>query len=91
MTYFINGKEVSCCYVWRDDTTFCFDIGDRDFKDSNGDDYFIHVEYWTDKDKFVFEIWWDNGYLNINECKEQFISEQEKETIKEVMYNLMKQ
>lgn len=92
MTYFIKGKEVSCMHHWLDDNTFVFDIGDGDLTDSNGEDYFIHAEYHTDEDKFVFEIWWeDDYYLDVNDCQEELLTEHEMEVIKEVMLNLMRQ
>lgn len=89
-TFYIKDKEVSCNYLWRDVITFVFDIGDGDLVDSDGDNYFIHVEYHVDTDKYVYEIWWDDEYLNLDECKEEFLTKQEKALIEEVMWHLMK-
>lgn len=91
MSMYLKDKEVSCSYIWKDVNVFALDIGDGDLTDSVGDDYFIHVEYYTDEDKFVFEIWWEDEYLNLNECQEEFLTEREKEVIKEVMWHLMRQ
>lgn len=91
MSMYLKNKEVSFSYIWKDTNIFAIDIGDGDLTDNDGDDYFIHVEYYTNEDKYVFEIWWEDEYLNLNECKEEFLSEHEKEVIQEVMYHLMRQ
>ena len=40
-----------------------FDFGDGELKDFCGDDYFVHLEYYPDKNVWIEEIWWEDECL----------------------------
>lgn len=49
---------------WLDDITYCCDFGDGQLTDNDGN-YFIHVEYHKNEDKWMFEFWYeDENYDN---------------------------
>lgn len=63
-----NGKEISYQTRWIDNDTFSLDAGYGDgLKDSEEDEYFIHIEYHADTDTWVKEVWFEDDYLQVGE------------------------
>ena len=53
---------------WRDDDeVFLFDFGDSELVDRDGDDYYVHLEYHSEENRWVEEIWWEDEYLSFGE------------------------
>ena len=89
-----RNEEVSCMYGWLDNDTFGFDFGDGEFVDSEGDDYFIHIEYHVTDNKWIVEIWWEDDNIDIEELDkidaDEYITEQEIREVKTLAEQLMK-
>lgn len=68
-TVYFNGKNVKYCSSgWRDDdNVFLFDFGDGELVDNDGDSYFIHLEYYEERNEWREEIWWEDEYLTVGE------------------------
>ena len=80
-----NQIEYAC--EWLDDVTFRFDFGDGRFVDDDGEPYFIHCEYHVDADKFIFEVWWEENYI---EADSTFVNDDDKKYIEWFMKELMR-
>lgn len=79
-----RGNEVSCSMSWPDDYTFAFDIGDGEFTDSDGDDYFIHFEYHAYDDEWVVEVCFENEALQVGfPGSDKYITEEEIQYVEE--------
>lgn len=91
-TFIFKGKETSYDYAWFGNTfSFNFGDGDKDFVDSDGDEYFIHCQYCAEPncghvDPFCFGIWWEH---DSTEAGYDELTEEEREYIKEFMFELM--
>lgn len=67
----IGNKELSYLFRWLDNVTFAIDVGYGDgLKDSDNDDYFIHIEYHADTDNWIREVWFEDDYLSVDEWKD---------------------
>lgn len=47
-------------YNYIDNVTFCFDFGEGELVDKDGDSYFVHVEYHLNTGEWVFENWYED-------------------------------
>lgn len=67
----VGNKKLSYLFSWLDDVTFEIDVGYGDgLKDSDNDDYFIHIEYHSDTDNWIREVWFEDDYLSVDEWKD---------------------
>jgi len=70
-TLTFNGKDISYQAGWHDQSTFSLDAGyGEGLKDSDGDEYFIHIEYHADENVWVREVWFEDDYLSVKEWKD---------------------
>lgn len=99
--FVFRGQE--CCYeyYWSgdDEFHFCFNqMGDKDFVDSDGDEYFIHCQYYKDYAEddnelcppWYFERWYEHESLNACDYFDDKLTEAEIDYIKEFMLVAMK-
>ena len=59
-----KGQLLHYDLFYIDKNTFCMDFGDGELKDSDGEDYFWHIEYHLDTKEYIFEIWYENEHRN---------------------------
>ena len=79
-TFLFREQMVTFAYNWLDDDTFGFDFGDGDFVDSEGKDYFIHLEYHVADEEWITEIFWDDNAAVLGfEGSGQYLTDQEQE------------
>lgn len=91
---YFRGEKVSYGWAWDDADTFGFDFGDGDFTDSEGDEYFIRLEYHVADDEWIVEIWWEDvNVINVNEVSfaDDYITKDEIEKVKEFAKQFMKE
>ena len=84
--FIFKNKETSYNWNWLDENTFILDFGDGEFIDADGDSFFIHCEYHLDNQKFIFEIYWEDFIM---EADENYISDSDKEYIKQFIRKLI--
>ena len=84
--FIFKNKETSYNWNWLDKNTFVLDFGDGEFVDADGDSFFIHCEYHLDNHTFIFEIYWEDSVMKADE---NYISDSDKEYVKQFMKKLM--
>lgn len=70
-------------YGYIDKSAFCFEFGDGQFTDEDGDSFFYHTEYHLDTRQWIFQKWYEDEV-----CEAQFNVE-EKNYVVAVMKELM--
>ena len=86
--FIFKSKETSYSWNWLDKNTFVFDFGDEEFIDAEGDNFFFHCEYHCQIQKFIFEIYWEDSMM---EADKNYISDFDKEYVKQFMGQLMRE
>jgi hypothetical protein len=82
-----RGKEEPYDYEWINEHCFTFNFGYRDFKDENGNKFFMLCQYEDDTDsKFFFEKWYE---YDLEEADYITVTEEEREYIKQFMIELI--
>ena len=80
--FLFRGQMVSYMYNWSDEDTYGFDFGDGEFKDSEGLDYFIHLEYHVADDEWIVEVFWEASAEALGfEGSDEYLTEEEKEEV----------
>lgn len=86
-----RNRGVSYSAGWQDGL-YVFDFGDGEFVDSDGDSYFIHVEYNPDKNKWIAEVWWEDDHMEIRNCNpvaNMYMTSSEFGLVKAFIVNIM--
>lgn len=80
---------------WNDKDSFALDIGDGELVNKDGEPYFIHCEYNRQNGiwHYVFEIWFDDDFININDfyndIRDEYLTETQMEELRAIIYNLV--
>ena len=91
-TLLFREQEIQYYTNWLDDDTFELWFGEDIFVDSEGDEYFIHIEYHLDDDEWVTEIYFEEEFVLIEDFinPDKYITKKEIEEIKKIAIKEMK-
>lgn len=91
-TLLFREQEIQYYTNWLDDDTFELWFGENIFIDSDGDDYFIHIEYHLDDNEWVIEIYFEEEFVLIEDFinPDEYITKKEIEEIKKIAIKEMK-
>lgn len=91
-TLLFREQEIQYYTNWFDDDTFELWFGENIFIDSDGDDYFIHIEYHLDDNEWVIEFYFEEEFVLIEDFinPDEYITKKEIEEIKKIAIKEMK-